>query len=178
MHPLHTITAKIGFGIIRFLFGVCLNVALSIVDHNANLSWTERFTLLHPHDLTVMVDRLHAVAGHANTKFRTIWDTAFRKADHFEVSLIQKRAGASGYRQVADRHIPIADFQHRCRLPILPGCDQILPIFLYLSTPLCIQQGAFFVAHKIVKAILQMQSGADGQKLVRTRIRLAQLPLV
>ena len=65
-----------------------------------------------------MIDWLHAVAGYANPEFRTIWDTALRKADHLKVSFIQKRACTSGYRQVADRHIQIADLQHRRYFPI------------------------------------------------------------
>ena len=61
---------------------------------------------------------------------------------------------------------------------ILPGCNQILTILFHFPTPLCVQQGAFCVAHKIVKAIFQMQRGADGQKLIRTWNRFTQLPLV
>ena len=125
-----------------------------------------------------MIDRLHAVARHPNAKFRTIWDAALRKADHFEVSLVQKRACTSGYRQVADRHIQIADLQHRRYFPILPGCNQILPILFHFSTPLCVQQGAFCIAYKIIKAILQMQRSTDGQKLIRTWNRYTLFPLV
>ena len=151
------------------MFGVCLDVTLPIVDHDANFAGTERFTLLHPHDLAIMINRLHAITRHANTKFCAIRYAALRKADHFEVSLVQKRACTSGYRQVADRHIQIADLQHWRYLPILPGCNQILPILFHFSTPLCVQQGAFCIAHKIIKAILQMQRSTDGQKLIVKR---------
>ena len=38
--------------------------------------------------------------------------------------------------------------------------------------------GAFCIAHKIIKAILQMQRSADSQELICTWNRFAQLPLV
>ena len=63
-----------------------------VIDEHTDLAYRERLAPLHPDDLPVMIDRLHAVAGYSNAKIRFRRDRVFRKADHFKVVLIQETA--------------------------------------------------------------------------------------
>lgn len=57
---------------VRLLLIVHLDVALTIVYEDAYLTDIHPVTLLHPDDLPVMVDRLHAVTGNSDTEVSTV----------------------------------------------------------------------------------------------------------
>ena len=57
---------------IRLLLIVHLDVALAVVNEDAYLTDIHPVTLLHPDDLSVVVDWLHAVTGNSDTEVRTV----------------------------------------------------------------------------------------------------------
>ena len=90
------------------LVGVLLiidfEVAFTIVDENANRANGDLFALLHPNDLTIVVDGLHAVTGYTQTEIGTGWHGGLREADHFKAALVQECAGTGRDSKIADRH--------------------------------------------------------------------------
>ena len=57
-----------------FLLTVHLQVAIAIIDKDADLSNGQGLALLDPDDLTVMINRLHTIAGNPYTKISTLWN--------------------------------------------------------------------------------------------------------
>ena len=58
----------------RFLLTVHLQVAIVIIGKDADLSNGQGLALLHPDDLTAMINRLHTIAGNPYTKISTLWN--------------------------------------------------------------------------------------------------------
>ena len=59
---------------IWLLLTVHLQIAIAIIDKDADLSNGQGLALLHPDDLTVMINRLHTIAGNPYTKISTLWN--------------------------------------------------------------------------------------------------------
>ena len=56
------------------LLTVYLQVAIAIIDKDADLSNGQGLALLDPYNLTVMINRLHTIAGNPYTKISTLWN--------------------------------------------------------------------------------------------------------
>ena len=59
---------------IWLLLTVHLQVAIAIIDKDADLANGLGLALLDPYNLTVMINRLHTIAGNPYTKISTLWN--------------------------------------------------------------------------------------------------------
>ena len=122
---------------IRFVWNLLIidfDIAIAVIDEDADFTNANMVTLLHPHDLSVMVNRLHTVTGNTEAKFCTFRNGGFREANHFKVAFIKELTSTGGNSQVADGHFDELDnlADHRLRL-VAAGGNKVITIFSQLG---------------------------------------------
>ena len=94
---------------IWLLLTVHLQVAIAIIDKDADFTNGQSLAFLYPNDLTVMIDWLHAIARNPHAKIGTFRNRLLRETNHLKVSFLKKLAGTSRYRKIAHRHIYVLE---------------------------------------------------------------------
>ena len=156
-----------------FLLTIFLDVAIAIIDEDTNLTRHEFIALLHPYKLPVVVCGLHTIAG--NIDAEVCFFRYFRPGEAFlfKVTIIQKVTGTGRYSHIGyeDLYVlhPVFLFRY-----IVPGRNQIPPVFRHLSPSFTIQFCG--LAAEVEDVILYPHRRCQGQQLVCTRGSFAGFP--
>ena len=81
--------------LISLLLTIDLDVSISVVNEQANVTRVQSFALLYPYDLLIVVYRFHTIAIHPHTKVSAIRHFGRRESHFFKVILIQPVSCAS-----------------------------------------------------------------------------------
>ena len=163
--------------LVRFLLIIDLKIPFFVIDEHTHLADSKAFALLNPDDLTVMVHRLHTVAGNPEPELHSIGDGIFREAHHFKIPVIQELSDAGRHSQIADRLFDIPNRSRQCVGLISSGGDQVLPILAHPGQPFSIECRNMIYT-EIGKIRFQIQRVTNGDQLIRIRQGIPLGPLV
>ena len=105
--------------LVWLLLAVNLQIAIAIIDKDADFTNGQSLAFLYPNDLTVMIDRLHTVTRNPHTKISAFRDRLLRETNHLKVPFFKELAGASRYRKIAHRHIYVLENTDHLRLRLI-----------------------------------------------------------
>ena len=114
-----TISKCIPLVLIGLLLAVDLQIAITIIDKDADFTNGQFLAFLYPNDLTVMIDRLHAIAGNPHAKIGTFWNRLLRETNHLKVPFLEELTSTSRYRKIAHRHIYVLENADHLRLRLI-----------------------------------------------------------
>ena len=114
-----TISKCIPLVLIGLLLAVDLQIAIAIIDKDADFTNGQSLAFLYPNDLTVMIDRLHAVTRNPHAKIGTLRNRLLRETNHLKVPFLEELTSTSRYRKLAHRHIYVLENADHLRLRLI-----------------------------------------------------------
>ena len=135
----HAVTGSEFFRIVRYALRIHLDIAVPFIKEDADLAGQDLAALLHPDQLSVMIDGLHAVAADIDAEVRSRGNVILVYIDHLKSSLIDVVAGTGGSTDRRNWHLndffALVGVGHLLDMQVLGsvGVLRTAVIFFYLS---------------------------------------------